>query len=97
MLIRKFDGDFPRERFLDMDDWEATNVLARPNAKGDKSYDYWPVSRMADPLDPSVSAANPKSIFYHPERIKAMKTLGMTDAEIDERYAEWSKQFHLGG
>lgn len=97
MLLRKFEGNFSRERFLDMDEWEMTNVLARPDFHdGNLEKGYWPVGRMADPKDPPVKGIGKKGIFYHPDRVKAMKVLGYTDADIDAKYDEWSRKFYDG-
>lgn len=93
MLLHKFEGNFTRERFLDMDDWEMMNVLCRPNTFGehDKSGRYWPIARMEDPNDPVVGALDHRGVFFHPDRIKAMKALGFTDAEIEERYESYAR------
>lgn len=77
-----------------MDDWELMNVLSRPDFhRGDAARGYWPMPRMADVNDPGVDMASPRSLFYNAKRIEAMRTLGMTDAEIEERFQEWNKKF----
>jgi len=75
-----------------MDEWEMTNVIARPDFHaGSSMKDYWPVPRLADPRDPVVGALDHKGVFFHPDRIKAMKALGFSDAEIEERFASYAQ------
>lgn len=94
LLIRRFEGDFTRQRFLDMDDWELMNVLCRPDFHdGDVERGYWPVPRMSDANDPGMVETGPRGVFYNPKRIEAMKTLGMTDAEIEAKFQDWAQQF----
>lgn len=89
MLLHKFDGDFQRQRLLDMDGWEMTNVLCRPSTRADAQQGYWPVGRMADPNDPPVKALDHAGVFFHPDRVKAMRTLGMSDAEIQDHFERY--------
>ena len=93
MLLHKFDGNFTRERFLDMDDWELQNVLCRPNLHhGDDTRSYWPVGR-EDQDDPVVKVGiSKRAVFFTPPRVEAYKLLGLTQEECEARFQEWCRK-----
>lgn len=95
LLSHITNGTFSRERFLDMDDWELLNVLSRPDFHANQpERGYWPVPR-SDPDDKGgVKQIGLRGSWFHPKRIKAMKTLGMTDEEIEAGFQAWRATFH---
>ena len=69
------------------------NVIGRPNQnEGLRDKGYWPVGH-ADPDNPVVGAATPRSLWYTPAKVRAMRAMGMKDEEIDAEFREWAKRF----
>ena len=93
LLLQESEFLITRERFLDMDDWEMNNILGRPSMHTvTAERRYWPAARQ-DPDNPVVGELGPKGLIYHPATIKAMKTLGMTDAEIETELSSRLRDF----
>ena len=76
---------FGRAEFLDMDDRELVNILTRPASSRNPHKPYWPV-KLADPDDPPVKDVGIRGLFFIPQRIAAMKTMGFSDEDIEERF-----------
>lgn len=98
LLIHRFAAGFPRKVFMDLDDWEMNNALGRPDFhKGDAARGYWPMPR-TDPNDPVVSGnTGMRGVYFNPARVKALKLLGVTQAEMEQGYQEWISQFNVPG
>lgn len=85
-----------KDEFLDSyDDWFMVNVVGRPNANVDSKDKHWydPVERH-DPLSPKIIAHETgiKNMFMLTTG-KAMRTIGCSDEEIEERFQQWAASY----
>jgi hypothetical protein len=77
------------DEFMDMDDWLMVNAYTRPSSHSDPLKPYMPVPR-DDPEDPSRGVIGGKDLWWSTTG-KAMKTMGFSDVEIQQRYAHWAR------
>lgn len=87
-----------RQQFLDLDDWTVNNVYFRPNANADRpDRGYWPKARHKEG-DQAERGTNWREIFYGPDgnRLKAMRTVGMSEEEIEAKFQNFMKDCLYG-
>ena len=83
---------------MDDDDWSMVNAVTRPDFHHDNpERGYWPMPR-DDPHNPPIgNAIGPRGVFFNPKRVEAMKRMGFSKEDIEERYQLWLKEmeFHF--
>lgn len=88
LLFHRLEGKYSRDQWLDEDDWWMVNVVCRPDRNAERpERGYYPVPRSGPKgVDQAISF---RELFFLPERVRAMRALGMTDGEMEEAYQKW--------
>lgn len=89
-LFHDTEGQFTREQYLELTDWDFNNWLCRPDANegSEDRHWYWPVERV-DPDDPPVrTLSGPRDLFMA-TRGEKMRILGHSPEEIEAACDKW--------
>lgn len=81
-----------KDEFMRMHDWLLINGLCRPGVDKDPTKPYYPVPR-SDPNAPPVTHIGYRDMFMRTTG-KAMRQLGASDAEVEERWRNYIKSFN---
>ena len=77
-----------REFMRECDDWWVLNALLRPNMRKDKTGEYWPEPR----ANKGGRSLGHREMFMR-HRAPALRKMGFSDAEIEERFQQWNKSY----
>lgn len=79
-----------KDQFLDLSDNDLFNWVGRPSIYHDPSKPYWPVPR-SDPDAPPSKIIGTSELYMNSPKAKALRTMGASEAEIEEAYQKWLK------